>query len=105
MTRDEVIEMLMIVQASYPNYKPPDKTITVNMWHKMLREYDEASAMTALEEFIKTDTSGFAPSIGQIVSKINLVRKRLEINQLEQKLLGESLLIGESETKLISGDE
>ena len=105
MTREDVIKMLMIVQASYPNYKPPDKTVTVNLWHEMLQEYDEESAMKGLKEFIKTDTSGFAPSIGQIVSKITLVRKRLEINQLEQKLLKESLLIGENKTKLISGDE
>lgn len=105
MTRDSVIQMLMIIQASYPNYKPPDKTVTVNMWYEMLQEYDEASAMTALKEFIKTDTSGFAPSIGQIVAKIDLVKRRMEINHLEQMLLQEtSLRIGGNETKLISGD-
>lgn len=105
MTREDVIKMLMIVQASYPNYKPPDKTVTVNLWHEMLQEYDEASAMTALKEFIKTDTSGFAPSIGQIVAKIDLVKRRMEINHLEQMLLQEtSLRIGGNETKLISGD-
>lgn len=102
MTRDSVIQMLMIIQASYPNYKPPDKTVTVNMWHEMLKEYDEASAMTALKEFIKTDTSGFAPSIGQIIAKIDLVRKRNEINSLEQMLLQESnMRIGETRTKMI----
>ena len=106
MTREDVIKMLMIVQASYPNYKPPDKTITVNMWHEMLQEYDEASAMSALKEFIKTDTSGFAPSIGQIVAKIDLVRKRKEISLLEQRLLSESSLqITERNVKLISGDK
>jgi hypothetical protein len=104
MTRDGVIKMLMIVQASYPSFKPPDKTVTVNMWHEMLQEYDEESAMRGLKEFIKTDTSGFAPSIGQIISKMETVKKRTEINQLEQRLLSESLLIGKSETKLISGD-
>lgn len=102
MTREDVIKMLMVVQASYPNYKPPDKTITVNMWHEMLKEYDEASAMTALKEFIKTDTSGFAPSVGQIIAKIDLVRKRNEINSLEQMLLQESnIRIGETRTKMI----
>lgn len=105
MTREDVIKMLMVVQASYPNYKPPDKTVTVNLWHEMLQEYDEASVMTALKEFIKTDTSGFAPSIGQIVAKIDLVKRRMEINHLEQMLLQEtSLRIGGNETKLISGD-
>lgn len=106
MTREEVIKMLMVIQASYPNYKPPDKTVTVNMWHEMLQEYDEASAMRGLKEFIKTDTSGFAPSIGQIVAKIESVRKRKEYESLEQKLLNVTVLrIGGNETKLISGDE
>jgi hypothetical protein len=105
MTRDSVIQMLMIIQASYPNYKPPDKTVTVNMWHEMLQEYDEASAMTALKEFIKTDTSGFAPSIGQIIAKIDLVRKRNEINSLEQMLLQESCMrIGETRTRMIGSE-
>jgi hypothetical protein len=105
MTRDSVIQMLMIIQASYPNYKPPDKTVTVNMWHEMLQEYDEASAMTALKEFIKTDTSGFAPSIGQIIAKIDLVRKRNEINSLEQMLLQESgMRIGETRTRMIGSE-
>lgn len=105
MSREDVIKMLMIVQASYPNFKPPDKTITVNMWHEMLGEYDEASAMTALKEYIKTDTSGFAPSIGQIIAKIDLVRKRNEINSLEQMLLQESSMrIGESGTKMIGSE-
>ena len=102
MTRDSVIQMLMIIQASYPNYKPPDKTVTVNMWHEMLQEYDEASAMSALKEFIKTDTSGFAPSIGQIIAKIDLVRRRNEMNNLEQMLLQESSMrISENKTKMI----
>ena len=33
MTREETIKALMTIQAAYPNYKPPDKTVTVNTWH------------------------------------------------------------------------
>ena len=39
MTRDETIEILMVVQAAYPNYKPHDKTVTVNLWYEMLLDY------------------------------------------------------------------
>lgn len=90
MTRDDVIKLLMMVQAAYPNYKPPDKTVTVNMWHEMLKECDETSVMMGLKEFIKTDTSGFAPSIGQIISKMETVEKRIQISELESRLLAES---------------
>ena len=90
MTRDDVIKLLMMVQAAYPNYKPPDKTITVNMWHEMLKECDENSVMMGLKEFIRMDTSGFAPSIGQIISKMETVQRRMQINELEAKLLEES---------------
>lgn len=90
MTREDVIKLLMMVQAAYPNYKPPDKTVTVNMWHEMLKECDETSVMMGLKEFIKTDTSGFAPSIGQIISKMETVEKRIQISDLESRLLAES---------------
>ena len=70
MTREETIQLLMMVQASYPNYKPQDKTIAVNMWHEMLKEYDKDLVMMALKAFIQTDTSGFAPSVGQILGLI-----------------------------------
>lgn len=90
MTREDVIKLLMMVQAAYPNYKPPDKTVTVNMWHEMLKECDENSVMMGLKEFIKTDTSGFAPSIGQIISKMETVQRRKQISELEAMLLAES---------------
>lgn len=102
MTRDDVIKLLMMVQAAYPNYKPPDKTVTVNMWHEMLKECDETSVMMGLKEFIKTDTSGFAPSIGQIISKMETVEKRIQISELESRLLAEnSMRLENKDIKMI----
>ena len=73
MTRDEVIKLLMMIQAAYPNYKPQDKTVAVNIWHEMLKEYDADMVMVALKAFISSDTSGFAPSVGQILGKLQIV--------------------------------
>lgn len=102
MTRDSVIKLLMMIQAAYPNYKPPDKTIAVNMWYEMLKECDEASVIMGLKEFIKTDTSGFAPSIGQIISKMETVQRRNQISELESMLLAEGgMKIDESNSKMI----
>lgn len=73
MTRDEVIKLLMMIQAAYPNYKPQDKTIAVNMWHEMLQDYEADVIMTSLKNYIRTDSSGFAPSVGQLLRPINIV--------------------------------
>lgn len=70
MTRKETIEFLMTVQAAYPNYKPQDKTIAVNMWHEMLCDYDKKVIMASLKAYIMSDSSGFAPSVGQILETI-----------------------------------
>lgn len=73
MTRDEVIKLLMMIQAAYPNYKPQDKTVTVNMWHEMLQEYDANAVSVSFKSYVATDSSGFAPSIGQIIGRLNSV--------------------------------
>lgn len=70
MTRDETIKTLMVIQAAYPNYKPPDKTVTVNIWTEMLSDVSYEQVSVAVKAYIQTDTSGFAPGIGAIREKI-----------------------------------
>lgn len=71
MTRDETKELLMMVQAAYPNFKPPDKTTAVNMWFVMLKDYDFKIVQVGLKAYIAADTNGFAPAIGQIIGKMH----------------------------------
>lgn len=73
MVREDVVKLLMMIQAAYPNYKPQDKTITVNMWHEMLKDYDSDVIMASLKSYIQTDSSGFAPSVGQLLRPIRIV--------------------------------
>lgn len=82
MTRDEVKEMLMVIQAAYPNYKPQDKTVAVNTWYMMLKDYEKEVVEAALKIYIASDTSGFAPAIGQIIDKINTVTAPPELNSM-----------------------
>lgn len=67
MTRDETIKILMVIQAAYPNFKPPDKTVAVNLWHEMLSDYPYEKVSVAVKAYIRTDRSGFAPGIGAVV--------------------------------------
>ena len=68
---------------SYPNYKPNDISETVNVWHMILSEYTYEQISIALKAYILSDTSGFAPSIGQLVGKIQAITKPEELNEME----------------------
>lgn len=80
MTREQVGKLLMTIQAYYPNYNPPDKEITLNAWYIMLTEYPEELVLQALRACIATNTSGFAPDVGQIMSKIQTISQPQELD-------------------------
>lgn len=83
MTRDETKKIIMVIAASYPNWKPNDLSFTVDAWHMMLSEYTYHDVAKALKAYITTDTSGFAPSIGQLVNNMNIEDKLTSMNELE----------------------
>lgn len=83
MTREETIQLLMVIQASYPQFKIPNKEVTVNMWSTMLSEYPYDRVMVALKSFIVTDSTGFAPSIGQIINKMQMFEQTDEMSEIE----------------------
>lgn len=70
MTREEVKELLMNMKTYYPNFKIDDPTRFVNAWYMMLQDEDCFQVAMALKEYIKTDKSGFAPSIGSLLGKV-----------------------------------
>ena len=82
MTRDETIKILMVVQAAYPNYKPQDKTVAVNVWTEMLADIPYEQVSTAVKAYIQSDKSGFAPSVGDVREKVrNIFAKKDELNE------------------------
>lgn len=68
---------------SYPNYKPNNISETVDVWQMMLSDYDYNLVAMALKAYILSDTSGFAPSIGQLVAKIQTITKPRELSEME----------------------
>ena len=68
---------------SYPNYKPNNISETVDVWHMMLSDYEYNIVAMSLKAYILSDTSGFAPSIGQLVGKIQAITKPEELNEME----------------------
>mgnify|MGYP001625506002 FL=1 len=83
MTRDEVIKLQMIIQAAYPGYNPPNKTITVDLWDKMLKDWTYCQAEAAVAAFIRTDKRGFPPGIGAIIDKLQMLFGEEDLNEEE----------------------
>ena len=64
----------------YPNFKPEDLSRTIDAWQVMLEEYSCEQVAVALKAYITSNTSGFAPSVGEIVAKIQLVSQPQELD-------------------------
>lgn len=73
----------MVISSSYPNYKPQDISMTIDVWTEMLKDYSYQDCAAALKIFISSDTSGFAPSIGQLIQKMHIVEEASELNGME----------------------
>lgn len=83
MTRDEAKRIVMIIKTAYPNYRPDDLTAAVNAWATILKDYDYNDVVTGLTAYITTDTTGFPPSMGQVIAKIHVVDEYTGLNEME----------------------
>lgn len=80
MTREETVKIIRIMSDCYPNYKPNNLSETIDVWQMMLDEYSYNQVSIALKAYVTSDTSGFAPSVGEIVAKIQLVSQPQELD-------------------------
>lgn len=83
MNREETKKILRIMVDSYPNYKPVDMAETIDVWQIMLEDFSYQQVAMALKAYIMSDTSGFAPSIGQLVGKMQMISQPNELNEME----------------------
>lgn len=70
MTTDGVIDTMRIISANYDNFKPPNMQDTVKLWLSAFKNFSNETVQNAVQQFIFTDTKGFAPKIGQIADII-----------------------------------
>lgn len=87
MTRDEAKKIVMVIASTYPNWHPLDMSFTVDVWASMLESYTYQEIGAALKAFIVSDTSGFAPTPGQVIGLLDRVTNRQELNEMEAWLL------------------
>lgn len=87
MTRDEAKKIVMVIASTYPNWHPLDMSFTVDAWASMLESYTYQEIGAALKAFIISDTSGFAPTPGQVIGLLDRVTNRQELNEMEAWML------------------
>ena len=80
MTREETVKIIRIMCDCYPNYKPNNLSETVDVWNMMLEEYSYEQVSVALKAYIHSDISGFAPSIGQLIGKMQTISQPQELD-------------------------
>ena len=83
MTVIEAKKIIAVMLVSFPNFKPTDVDSMAETWADMLSEYSYSQVSMALKAYIVSDTSGFAPSIGQLVGKIQTISQPQELNEME----------------------
>lgn len=71
MTRDETQRILAVIAATYPNFKPENKTQLVDTWHWILEEYNYQDINLALKTFVMSSQSAFAPSVSELIGLVN----------------------------------
>ena len=77
MTREETKELLMTINAIYPNFKvnPDQMTFTINAWHMVLKDYPATAINNALQKYANSSKSGFAPSVSQLIGNVSFIDK------------------------------
>ena len=84
MTREETKKILMAIECSYANWKPKgDLGFMVDIWCDDLADYSYEEVYTALKAFKATNTSGFAPDVGQLIDAIHKLNNPTRMTELE----------------------
>ena len=83
MNINESKKIIAVMMMSYPNYNPIDIDATAQLFSQMMADYSYKQVDMALRSFIATDTSGFAPSIGQLIEKVRSISCGNELSEME----------------------
>ena len=83
MTREQTVGLIRSIVNLYPNWKPEDLTETVNAWHWALDEYPADAVKGALQIYLKTNNTGFAPSVSQLIGCMYAPKENKELSEGE----------------------
>lgn len=83
MTIKDARKLIAVFMVTYPNYKPIDTELAASTWADALSEYTYEQVSVALKMYLKTSTSGFAPTPGQLIDKIQVVTQPELLSETE----------------------
>lgn len=83
MTREQTVDLVRSLVSIYPNWKPENLTETVNAWQWALEEYPAPAVKAALQIYVKTNNTGFAPSVSQIIGSMYAPKKNDQLTEGE----------------------
>ena len=70
MTLEETKKLLITINALYPNWNVENPEATTQAWHWTLEEYPAEAVNAALQVYVKTNKTGFAPSVSQLINSM-----------------------------------
>lgn len=71
MTVNETKILIMAIVSNFPNFGTKTIEQTVSVWHMILEPYSYADIQQAFINYCRTNTSGFAPTTGQLINMID----------------------------------
>lgn len=83
MTVKEARKLIAVFMVTYPNYKPIDTELAATVWADATEEYSYEQVNMALKAYMKSSTSGFAPTPGQLIDKIHFITRPPDLNETE----------------------
>ena len=83
MTVIEAKKIIAVMLVSFPNFKPTNVDSMAETWADMLSEYSYNQVSIALKAYITSNTSGFAPAIGQLIAMMQTITQEQELNEME----------------------
>ena len=80
MTKDDIRKLLYLINSIYPNFKVENPEQTINIWMEFLGDQNPNAIAASLKAYVRTDTSGFAPSIGKLIQGAYEIKNRNELS-------------------------
>lgn len=99
----DLLEIMTMLDTAFPNFLRGRNPIDLaNLWSFALQGYTKEQVRAAVLAYIATETSGFAPTIGQIQEKLQMGGKLNALGESEAwamayKAIGNSLYNSQSE--------
>lgn len=75
MDHSEVVQIVHLVHAGWPNFRPADIKATIAFWEEVLKDYSFEDVTLAVKTFASSNSNGFAPVPGQLIDVMQQIKR------------------------------